>query len=56
VAGVVGIALVNLLVSFALALYVAVKSRQLGSAQLWLLGRELLVRLRRSPMSFLRAP
>ena len=56
VAGVAGIALVNLLVSFALALYVAVKSRQLGFAQLWQLGGVLLVRLRRSPMSFFRAP
>lgn len=56
VAGVVGIAVVNLLVSFALALYVAVKSRQLGFAQLWQLGGVLLSRLARQPLSFFRAP
>ena len=56
VAGVIGIAVVNLAVSFALALYVAVKSRQLGFAQLWQLGGALAVRFARSPMSFFRAP
>ncbi|MEN9418893.1 MAG: hypothetical protein RI988_2513 [Pseudomonadota bacterium] len=55
-AGVVGIAVVNLAVSFALALYVAVKSRQLGFAQLWQLAGALAVRFARSPMSFFRAP
>jgi site-specific recombinase len=56
VAGVAGIAVVNLAVSFALALYVAVKSRQLGFAQLWQLAGTLLARFARSPMSFFRAP
>ena len=56
VAGVFGIALVNLLVSFALALYVAVKSRQLGFAQVWQLGGMMLRRFVRSPLSFFRAP
>jgi site-specific recombinase len=56
VLGVVGIAVVNLVVSFALALYVAVKSRQLGFAQLWQLGGVLLARFARSPVSFVRAP
>ena len=56
IAGVVGIAVVNLLVSFALALYVAMKSRQLGFAQLWQLGGVLLGRFARSPLSFFRAP
>jgi site-specific recombinase len=55
-AGVVGIAVVNLAVSFALALYVAVKSRQLGFAQLWQLAGAMAVRFARSPMSFFRAP
>jgi len=56
VAGVVGIAVVNLLVSFTLALYVAVKSRQLGFAQLWQLAGVLLARLARSPLQFFRSP
>ena len=56
VAGVAGIAIVNLLVSFVLALYVAVKSRRLGFAQLGQLGGALLGRLARSPLSFFRSP
>lgn len=56
VAGVAAIALVNLLVSFALALYVAMKSRQLGFAQLWQLAGVLLERLARQPLSFFRSP
>jgi site-specific recombinase len=56
VAGVAGIAAVNLAVSFALALYVAVKSRRLGFAQLWQLGGALLARFARSPLSFFRSP
>ena len=56
VAGVIGIATVNLLVSFALALYVAMKSRQLGFAQLRQVGGLLMARLARSPLSFFRAP
>ncbi|MFM7533112.1 MAG: recombinase [Rubrivivax sp.] len=56
VAGVVGIAAVNLLVSFSLALYVAVKSRQMGFAQLWQLGRALVARFVRNPVSFFRSP
>jgi site-specific recombinase len=56
VAGVAGIAIVNLLVSFTLALYVAVKSRRLGFAQLWELGAALLARFARSPLSFFRSP
>ena len=52
--GVVGVAAVNLLVSFTLALYVAVKSRQLGFAQLRQLGGTLASRLARKPLSFFR--
>ena len=56
VAGVVGIALVNLAVSFSLALYVAMKSRRLGFAQLWQLGGIVAARFARSPLSFFRSP
>jgi site-specific recombinase len=56
VAGVVGIAAVNLLVSFTLALYVAVKSRQLGFALLWQLVGKLALRFAGKPLSFFRSP
>ena len=56
VAGFGGIAAVNLLVSFALALYVAVKSHELGFTQLRQLGRALAVRFARNPGSFFRSP
>ena len=55
-AGVAGIAIVNLVVSFSLALYVAVRSRRLGFAQLWELGGALISRFVRSPLSFFRSP
>lgn len=47
--GVLLVALVNLAVSFSLALYVAMKSRQLGAEQIIRLGALLLVRWIRSP-------
>lgn len=52
IAGVMAIALVNLAVSFALALYVALKSRRVGSAQILRLGLLVLQRLRKNPLSF----
>lgn len=55
-AGVIGIATLNLLVSFSLALYVAMNSRQLGFAQLRQVARLLLERLARNPLSFFRSP
>lgn len=56
VLGVVLIALVNLAVSFALALYVAMKSRRLGAAQIASLGLLLGRRFLRNPFSFLMPP
>lgn len=53
VGGLVGIALVNLLVSFGLALYVAMQSRRFGAAQLVGLGWLLVSRFVRQPWSFL---
>ena len=54
--GVLGIALVNLAVSFSLALYVALRSRHLGSWQIVALGRLVLRRFLAAPLSFLRPP
>jgi len=54
--GVAGIAAVNLLVSFSLALYVAMRSRQLGFRQFARLGALLLNRLVRRPWEFLLPP
>lgn len=56
VAGVLGIALVNLVVSFGLALYVALKSRGLGVSDILDLGRLLLSRFVSHPLSFFTAP
>lgn len=56
VIGVAGIALVNLWVSFALALHVAMSSRQLNTGHFFALGRLLLTRALRDPLSFLRPP
>ncbi len=56
VLGVVGIAIVNLIVSFTLAIYVAARSKRLGSAQVLALGRLLLMRFIRNPFSFMRSP
>lgn len=52
IAGVIAIALVNLAVSFALALYVALKSRRVGAAQILRLSLLVLQRLRKNPLSF----
>ena len=51
-AGTIGIALVNLAVSFSLALYVAVKSRRAGAAQIVALARALGARFLRRPHAF----
>lgn len=56
IAGVILIALVNLAVSFALALYVAMKSRRLGAAQILRLGVLLGQRFLRRPFSFFSPP
>jgi site-specific recombinase len=56
VAGVIGIALVNLVVSFSLALYVALQSRRVGSAQILRLGMVLLRRLAQNPLAFVSPP
>ncbi len=56
IAGVVGIALVNLVVSFSLALYVALQSRRVGSAQILRLGMVLLRRLAQKPLAFVLPP
>jgi len=56
IAGVIAIALVNLAVSFSLALYVAMKSRRLGAAQIWRLGVLLGQRFVRRPFSFFSPP
>jgi len=52
IAGVIAIALVNLAVSFALALYVALQSRRVGATQILRLGGLVLQRLRKDPLSF----
>jgi site-specific recombinase len=56
VVGVIGIALVNLLVSFSLALYVAMKSRRLGAQQMLRLGQRVLREFLRRPFDFVRPP
>jgi len=56
VAGVVGIALINLAVSFTLALYVAMKSRRQGTIQIARLAVLLLRRFLRKPFSFITPP
>jgi site-specific recombinase len=55
-AGVAAIALVNLAVSFALALYVAMKSRRLGALQIVTLGTLMLRRFTSNPWAFFMPP
>lgn len=54
--GVVTIGVVNLVVSFALALFVAMKSRGLGAAPIYRLAVLLLRRFARDPVAVLRPP
>ena len=56
VVGVAGIALVNLAISFLLALYVAMKSRGQGFEQMLRLGKVLGGRLMTQPLSFVLPP
>lgn len=56
IAGVIAIALVNLAVSFALALHVALQSRRVGATQILRLGVLVLQRLRKEPLSFFLPP
>jgi site-specific recombinase len=56
VAGVIAIALVNLVVSFSLALYVAMQSRRLGTWQIAQLAWLLLRRFARRPFAFFAPP
>lgn len=56
IVGVFGIALVNLIVSFSLALYVAMKSRSLGLSDIVELGRLLLQRFLTHPLMFFAPP
>jgi len=56
VVGVIGIAIVNLLVSFSLALYVAMRSRRLGSAQLLQLSWLVLADFARNPLRYYLPP
>jgi len=56
IVGILGIALVNLVVSFSLALYVALQSRRVGSAQILRLGMVLLRRLAQNPLAFVAPP
>jgi site-specific recombinase len=56
IAGIFGIALVNLAVSFSLALYVALQSRRVGAAQILRLGMVLLRRLAQNPLAFISPP
>lgn len=54
--GVALIGVVNLTVSFVLAIYVAMKSKGLGATQLLGLGRTLAARILRNPLALLRPP
>ena len=56
ISGVLAIALINLFVSFSLALYVAMKSRRLGAQYMLLLGGHVLRRFLRHPLSFVSPP
>jgi len=47
---------VNLAVSFSLALYVAMKSRRLGTVQIGKLGLLLWQRFKRNPLGFVSPP
>ena len=55
-AGIFGIALMNLAVSFGLALYVAMKSMRRGTPQILRLAVLLLQRFARHPFSFFMPP
>ncbi|MBS1208337.1 MAG: site-specific recombinase [Proteobacteria bacterium] len=56
ISGVIGIAAINLFVSFSLALYVAMKSRRLGAQHMLHLGGHVLRRFLRQPLSFVLPP
>jgi len=56
IAGVIGIALINVTVSFALALYVAMKSRKQGAIQIARLTMLLLRRFVKQPLAFFSPP
>jgi len=56
IVGVMGIALVNLFVSFTLALYVALKSRRLGLFEVGQLAKLLMKRFARNPLAFFCPP
>ena len=56
IVGIVGIALINLLVSFSLALYVAMKARRLGARQMLRLSILMFNRFMRNPVSFVLPP
>lgn len=56
VAGIAGIALMNLAVSFGLALYVAMKSMRRGAQQILMLAAQLLRRFLRRPHAFFMPP
>lgn len=55
-AGLVGIGLFNLVTSFALALYVAMRSRRVGGWHILTLGRMMMVRLRHHPFLLFTPP
>jgi len=55
-AGIVLIGATNLIVSFALALYVAMKSKRLGVAQLWTVARVLVRQIATDPRKLWRSP
>ena len=52
VAGILGIGLLNIVVSFSLALFVAIRARNVRGPELSLFHRALLKRLLKSPFSF----
>lgn len=56
VVGVMGIAAINLLVSFSLALHLAMRSRRLGGAQLLRLGGLMLTDFLRNPLRYFLPP
>ena len=56
VAGVISIALVNLVVSFSLALYVAMQSRGMGAKPVFALGLLVVKRFAREPLAFFTPP
>lgn len=56
IVGIIGIALVNLAVSFSLALYVAMKSRRLGMLDILQLAKLLMKRFVHQPLGFFTPP